>query len=56
MENFKFQCSTKIIFGKNAESFVGKEVGKLANKILLHYGGGNIKKYGLYDKIMKSLK
>ena len=56
MENFRFQCATKIIFGKNTESFVGKEVGKLANKILLHYGGGSIKKYGLYDKIIKLLK
>jgi len=56
MENFRFQCVIKITFGKSAESFVGKEVGKLANKILLHYGGGSIKKYGLYDKIIKSLK
>ena len=56
MENFRFQCATKIIFGKGTESFVGKEVGKLTNKILLHYGGGSIKKYGLYDKIIKLLK
>lgn len=56
MNNFTFQNSTKIIFGKNTENSVGEETKKYGSKVLLHYGGGSIKKYGLYDKVMSSLK
>ena len=56
MENFTFRNATKIIFGKDTESQVGIEAARYGNKILLHYGGGSIKKYGLYDRILKSLK
>jgi|SRR5690625_25266 len=47
---------TKIIFGKDTHVEVGKEVKKYSNKILLHYGGGSIKKTGLYDQIVQTLK
>ena len=56
MENFIFYNPTKIIFGKGEEVRVGEEVKKYTNKILLHYGSSSIKKYGLYDKIIKSIK
>ena len=56
MDNFIFQNPTKIIFGKDAENEVGKEISKYSKKILLHYGGGSIKKTGLYDKVIASLK
>ena len=56
MDNFIFQNTTKIIFGKDTESLVGKETKLLGHKVLLHYGGGSIKKTGLYDKVVKSLK
>ena len=56
MENFIYQNTTKIIFGKDAEKNVGSEVKKYSSKILLHYGSGSIKKYGVYDGIIKSLK
>jgi alcohol dehydrogenase YqhD (iron-dependent ADH family) len=56
MKNFTFQAPTKIIFGKRAEDSVGKEVKRFGEKVLLHYGGGSIKKYGLYDRVMNSLK
>ena len=55
MENFVFANPTKIIFGKETENQVGSEV-KPYKKILLHYGGGSIKKSGLYDRVVKSLK
>lgn len=55
MENFTYHNNTKIIFGKNTELDVGKEIKKYGNKILFHYGGGSIKKSGLYDKIIQSL-
>jgi len=56
MINFEFQNTTKIIFGKSTEITVGKHLKPYGNKVLLHYGGGSIKKYGLYDKVISSLK
>lgn len=56
MDNFTFQNPTKIIFGKDAENKVGKEVKKYSKKILLHYGGGTIKTTGLYDRVVASLE
>jgi alcohol dehydrogenase YqhD (iron-dependent ADH family) len=56
MKNFKFQAPTKIIFGKGAEDSVGKEAKKFGSRVLLHYGTGSIKKYGLYDSVINSLK
>ncbi len=56
MNNFTFQSTTNIIFGRGNENTVGSEVRKYSKKVLLHYGGGSIKKSGLYDKVVKSLK
>ena len=56
MRNFNFQNSTKVIFGKGTEEQAGKEVKKYSDNILFHYGGGSIKKYGLYDRLFKSLE
>lgn len=56
MENFDFLSSTKIIFGRDTENRVGAEVKQYSGKILLHYGGGSIKKTGLYDRIVQSLR
>jgi alcohol dehydrogenase YqhD (iron-dependent ADH family) len=54
MENFVFQNPTRIIFGKGTENQVGSEL-KGYKKVLLHYGGGSIKKSGLYDRVLQSL-
>lgn len=56
MLNFTFRIPTRIIFGKGTESQVGAEAARYGNKILMHYGGGSIKKYGLYTRVLKSLK
>lgn len=56
MENFNFYNPIKIIFGKDTEERVVKETIKYGSKVLLHYGGGSIKKTGLYDRVIKSLK
>lgn len=56
MMNFTFQNRTKIIFGKETETLVGEEMSKVGKKVLLHYGGGSIKKSGLYDRVIASLK
>jgi len=55
MNSFEYCCPTRILFGKGMESNVGKHVLKYSKKILLHYGGGSIKKNGFYDRIMESL-
>jgi alcohol dehydrogenase len=56
MNNFTFQCETKMIFGKDTENLVGAETKEYGKKVLLHYGGGSIKTTGLYDRIVKSLR
>lgn len=56
MENFDFECKTKIIFGKDTEGRVGAEVKRHSTKILLVAGGGSVKKSGLHDRVTKSLK
>ena len=56
MRNFNYKNGTELIFGKETENQVGSLVKNYASKILLHFGGGSIKKSGLYDKIIASLK
>ncbi|MDR0308180.1 MAG: iron-containing alcohol dehydrogenase [Chitinispirillales bacterium] len=56
MENFVFQNKTKIIFGRDTENQVGEEVKAYSSKVLLHYGTASIKKSGLYERVVASLK
>lgn len=56
MEDFIFEVTTKILFGKDQLKNLGSEVKKYGNKILLCYGGGSIKRTGLYDKVVANLK
>ena len=57
MENFTFFSPTYFVFGKGTENETGKYVKRFnGNKVLLHYGGGSIKKSGLYDRVMNCLK
>ena len=57
MQNFIFDCKTRLIFGKGTEKTVGENMKRLGNKVLFHhYGEGYIKECGLYDVIMDSLK
>ncbi|SDO36651.1 iron-containing alcohol dehydrogenase [Alkalicoccus daliensis] len=56
MENFVFQNGTKILFGKDEEHQTGIETAAYGKNVLLHFGGGSIKKSGLYDTVVASLK
>lgn len=56
MKNFEFQCITKLIFGTDTENKVGEEVARISKNALLLYGGGSIKKSGLYDRVTASLQ
>jgi NADP-dependent alcohol dehydrogenase len=54
MNNFDFQNPTKIIFGKGEISKISKEIPKKA-KVLMLYGGGSIKKNGIYEQVIDAL-
>jgi len=56
MDNFTFLNPTEIIFGKGTQKEVGTLTAKYSKKVLLHYGGGSIKRTGLYDQVVQSLK
>jgi alcohol dehydrogenase YqhD (iron-dependent ADH family) len=56
MLNFDFYSPTRVVFGKDTQKEVGALLAPYAKKILLHYGGGSIKKSGLYDEVVSSLK
>ena len=55
MNDFTFYSPTRFVFGRNAEEALVREAPGLGTKILLHYGGGSIKKTGLYDRVKKYL-
>ena len=55
MYNFEYKNPVKIIFGKNTISQVINEIPKNA-KIMLTYGGGSIKRTGVYDQVKNTLK
>ncbi|SEU12070.1 hypothetical protein SAMN05443270_3326 [Lacrimispora sphenoides] len=56
MLNFDFYSPARILFGKDTENQIGALLKPHATKVLLHYGGGSIKKSGLYDTVITSLK
>ena len=57
MDNFTFYAPTYFDFGKGAEKHVADLIKKFGgHKVLLHYGGGSIKKSGLYDTVISVLK
>ncbi len=52
MLNFNYSIPTKIFFGKNKIDVLAEQIKNCGSKVLLVYGGGSIKKIGLYDKII----
>ncbi|MBQ7867394.1 MAG: iron-containing alcohol dehydrogenase [Clostridia bacterium] len=55
MIDFTFQNPTRIHFGRNALSHLGEEIDRYGKRVLLVYGGGSIKRIGLYDQVMAIL-
>ncbi len=53
--NFSYCNPTKIYFGKNALDGLKEELEKYGKNVLLMYGGGSIKKNGIYDKVISVL-
>ena len=56
MLNFTCHIPTKLVFGLDTQKEIGALLKPYASKILLHYGGGSIKRSGLYDEITASLQ
>lgn len=56
MLNFDFYSPARILFGRDTESQIGELLKPHAGKVLVHYGGGSIKRSGLYDTVIASLK
>ena len=54
--DFVFQNPTKIYFGKTSLNHLEEELNNYGKNILLAYGGGSIKKNGIYDKVIEALK
>ena len=56
MNNFTFQIPTEVFFGKGQLANLGKAVRQYSSKVLLVYGGGSIKRSGLYDEVQAVCK
>lgn len=52
MQNFSFSYPTRIYFGKDSvQDALVKEMPNMGNTVMLAYGGGSIKRNGIYDEI-----
>lgn len=56
MQNFHYNIPTQIYFGKGQIKNLGENLKKLSDRVLLVYGGGSIKKSGLYDIVTGQMK
>lgn len=56
MNPFIYNIPTKVYFGENQLGNLGAELRKFGKRVLLTYGGGSIKRIGLYDKVMEELR
>lgn len=54
--NFSYCNPTQVFFGDDAVSYLKDELAKFGQNVLLVYGGGSIKKNGIYDDVMAQLK
>lgn len=56
MNSFIYNIPTKVYFGKNQLHHLGEELKQYGTRVLLTYGGGSIKRIGLYDKVVKAVQ
>ena len=54
--NFTFHNPTRLHFGENAMEFLKDELAAFGPTVMLSYGGGSIKKNGIYDQVVAALK
>ena len=56
MQNFDYMTPTRLVFGENAIKKLPSVMAAIGKRVLLTYGGGSIKKIGLYDRVKELLK
>lgn len=56
MKSFVYHVPTKVYFGEGQLCHLGEELKQCGKKVLLSYGGGSIKKSGLYDLLLEEMK
>ena len=56
MNNFVFHAPTKMYFGKGQIENLPEILKEYGENVLITYGGGSIKKNGIYDKVCELLK
>jgi len=56
INNFIYDIPTKVYFGENQLSNLRAELSRFGKRVLLTYGGGSIKKAGLYDKVVAEIE
>ena len=54
--NFEFCNPTRLYFGKDSLEFLKQELPKYGSNVMLIYGGGSIKRNGIYDQVVSILK
>lgn len=54
--NFSYSNPTKLYFGEDSIKYLQEELANYGERVLLIYGGGSIKKIGLYDEVLQILK
>ena len=55
MQNFDYRTPTRLLFGKGVVERLPDVLAPIGKKVLLTYGGGSIKKMGLYQKVLELL-
>ncbi len=56
INDFIYNIPVKIYFGRDQLKHLGAELKKYGTRVLMTYGGGSIKKMGLYDRVVKGIK
>ena len=56
MNSFVYDIPVKVYFGENQLSNLGEELKKFGRRVLLTYGGGSIKRIGLYDRVVEEIR
>ncbi len=56
MSAFVYDIPTKVYFGENQLGHLGEELARYGSKVLVCYGGGSIKKSGLFDKVTAEIE
>ena len=54
--NFSYCNPVKLYFGEDSLQYLNIELSKYGSNVVLVYGGGSIKKNGIYDEVIKILK